>query len=206
MKRNILLHRLSFGMSLIAFVYVAGLFLFGTTPADAYVTSGRRVNNRVIWNSSFKLDQSTPPFPASTRRDITNAAYQWDDVNTGANFNADEAYSGYDAYVRPLNFQNAGYDPNMPSTTIATFSGGKISFSDTYLNNNGWQWNNNTCKVDSTLKKADTRVVLTHELGHWIRLMHDPNHKEAVMWPDGRCKLTTVADDDNGVISLYGRR
>ena len=37
-----------------------------------------------------------------------------------------------------------------------------------------------------------------------IRLSHDPLHTEAVMWPDGTCKLTTVADDDAGVVHLYG--
>ena len=57
------------------------------------------------------------PFPASTRNDAAQSAFQWDDVNTGAKFDYAEVYNGWTVYVSEANFGNIGFDPNIPGAT-----------------------------------------------------------------------------------------
>ena len=60
--------------------------------------------------------------------------YQWDDVITGADFDADEAYSGYDTYVKPGSFYNVNL-PDIPGATRHWYNDdGEITYSVVALN------------------------------------------------------------------------
>jgi hypothetical protein len=194
------LHKLCVLYPITAVVYVA----------HAFIINAKRTQNRILWQSSFAYNQAKPPFASGTRQNVANAMYQWDDVNTGARFNVDElcqscGTGSQNVFVGQVAFRAAGYDPNSPGVTHHTFNMTQISYSSIWLNNE-WSWDTQGCNVDFNTKYADSRIILTHEVGHAVGLSHDSNHREAVMWPDNTCKLTTVADDDAGVRFLYGNR
>lgn len=191
-----------------AFLYVVGLLLM-TQPAAAFVPSTARTTNRILWQSPFTYDVATDPFSYAMRYNISQAAFQWDDVNTGANFNVDElccGSRGENVWIQGIDFGSVGFDPNTPGVTVNHLSNAKITYSTIYANNR-WNWDGGRpCTVDFTYRYASSKIVLTHEFGHTVGLSHDRFHPEAVMWPDQTCKLTTVVDDDLGVRSLYGNR
>jgi hypothetical protein len=170
-------------------------------PAAAYITRGRWYKNQITWESIFQYDVQRERFPASTRQHIAAGAYQWDDVSTGAYLNIDEG--DYDAWITSYCFSCSGEARDPGKTRIFRRSDGLVEYVDTYLNSE-WSWSDSICYVDFNNYYADVRVVLTHEIGHWLVLDHDPAHPEAVMLPTGTCKLTTVADDDAGARALYG--
>lgn len=199
MHHDALSRRLTVTLPVFAMLCVT--FLLPPEPAAAYATLSRWYKNQVWWESSFSYGVPQASFPASTRQAIANGAYQWDDVNTGAYFNIDEG--SYDAWITYYCFSCSGEQRDPGKTRIFTRADGLVEYVDTYLNSE-WSWSDSTCYVDFTNYYADVRVVLTHEIGHWLVLTHDPNHPEAVMWPDGTCKLNTVADDDAGARALYG--
>ena len=175
--------------------------LFVPTSVFAYRALDTRVNDYTIWDSVFVDNQSKHGFPAATRDHIRQGMYQWDSDNTGADFEVSEGTND-DSYVQAIRFSVYGY-PNISARTTHQYRSGEIRFSAINLNRE-WSWDDTSCATDDNDEEADVRVVATHEAGHLIRLSHDPLHTEAVMWPDGTCKLTTVADDDAGVVHLYG--
>ncbi len=196
--------KLALVLPLIAIVYVAGLMLLSHHSASAYIVLYQRVENQVTWDSQFEDNQAQHGFPASTRHHIRQGMYQWDDLNTGADFDVDESTDD-DAYVHSGNFSDLGYD-NAPGVTVnLRNNAGRVWFSSITLNRE-WSWDDSSCTVDWNNEDADVRIVTIHESSHLIALDHDPSHTEAVTWPDGACKLTTVADDDNGVKDIYGNR
>ena len=197
--------KLALSLPLIAIVYIVGLLLLPHQSASAYLLLGQRVTNQVVWHSQFQENQALYGFPAATRNHIRQGMYQWDDVNTGADFDVDEGTND-DAYVLPFAWSYSASQPNVPGrTTHAINSAGRIWFSAMALNRT-WSWDDTSCAVDWVNETADVRVVSTHESGHLIRLGHDSSHPEAVMWPDSTCKLVTVDDDDLGVRAIYGTR
>ena len=117
-------------------------------------------------------------------------------------FNVDEAYSGEDAYVESVSFGDLGYG-SVPAVTYSSTRDGKAAYSTMSMNND-WLWDNASCEIDWGDDAADVRVVITHEAGHLIVLYHDPNFPNAVILPDGECKLYTTSDDKNGARYFYG--
>ncbi len=181
---------------------VTAIVFLSEQTASSFSSRSLREDNETRWNSLFQNNVALGGFPSTTRYHIRQGMYQWDDVHTGADFDVHEDYSNEDSYVQPVGFRGAGY-ANIPAITTHIFSNGRITFSAISLNKD-WSWDVTSCAVDWPNEEADVRVVITHESGHLISLGHDPNHKEAVMWPDDTCKLTTVTDDHNGVIAAYG--
>ena len=147
----------------------------------------------MTWDSEFTNGQSMDGFPSTMRNNIRQSMYKWDDVNTGMDFDVHEAYSGEDAWVRSVSFDDLGWGSG-PAITYNSSSGGKIYFS-TISFNSDWLWDNASCEVDFDDEAGDVRVVATHEAGHLISLHHDNNFRDAVMWPDGECKLYLTYDD-----------
>lgn len=188
---------------IIAILIVASLAIL-VNIANAYIVAAKRNVNYVVWNSEFQNNQSTAGFPASTRYYIRQGMYQWDDVKTNANFNVDESYSSHTVWVSHTCFPCGGW-LDAPGRTTHFKIMGKIVESTIWLNNT-WTWVDNDCAVYPNIKKADIRIVTTHEAGHLISLDHDQFHTDAVMWPDNTCKLQTVNDDDKGVRNAYGWR
>ena len=203
---NLLYSRiLALSLPLVALVYVVGLLVLPGQVAFAYGVHGERVTNQVVWDSGFEENEVWNGFPAATRLRIRQGMYQWDDVHTGADFDVDEG-TAEDAYVQSFPWSAYASQPNFPAVASHSRDNtGKIWYSVISLNSN-WSWDDTSCAVDFSNETADVRVISTHESGHLVSLEHDWNHTEAVMWPDGACKLVTVADDDAGVRSIYGTR
>ena len=204
--RNLLYSRIfALSLPLVALVYAVGLLILSGQTASAYSAEDERVTNQAVWDSGFEDNEVWNGFPAATRSHIRQGMYQWDDVNTGADFDVDEGTTE-DVYVQSFPWSPSISIPNAPRVTVHYFNNlGKIWYSTLSMNSN-WSWDDTSCAVDHDNQTADVRVVSTHESGHLISLDHDSSHTEAVMWPDGTCKLVTVADDHAGVKSIYGTR
>lgn len=207
--RNMSLYwKISLVLPLVSIGYVLALLL-ATQPAGAYLTGEKWFKTTIYWDSVFKYNTASAPFPPTTRGHINGGAYQWDDANTGAKFYI-ETCSGCneDVWVTRLSFSANQFENNPGEHRRYVRSDGLIYYGTTYLNSD-WRWNDQydgSCNVNRSTQTADVRIVINHEEGHWMRLRHDENHREAVMWPDNTCKLTTTADDDNGVKALYGAK
>lgn len=198
-------------LPIIAVLYVAAL-LATTRSADAYVTVGRWENGRktIYWNTRFTCTGGNGEFPASTRCEIRGGAGQWDNVATGSSFNVNEcSTSGCgQVYVTSNDFSVANWGAN-PAAVNLTWGGTRIKFADEYFNTD-WNWNDEqdgTCIINRDTRVADIRPIHNHEAGHWIALNHNGGNtdaeRNALMHPDGRCKLTSNSDDDAGVRALY---
>lgn len=197
--------RLAVGLLLASLAYAAVMLLLVTQFASAHHLLDVREENQTTWNSQFQNNQALSGFPSTTRYHIRQGMYQWDDVNTGADFDVDEAYSGYDTYVMPRSFYSSNR-PDVPAgTTNYKNNDSEITYSIIALNSD-WDWDDedDTCLVDWEEYFADVRIITTHESRHLISLGHS-SEDDAVMNADDTCKLTTVYDDDHmGVIEAYG--
>ncbi len=197
--------RLAVGLLLASLAYAAVMLLLAAQFASAHHLLAVREENQTTWNSKFQNNQALSGFPSTTRYHIRQGMYQWDDVNTGADFDIDEAYSGYDTYVKPRSFYSSNL-PDVPAgTTNYMNDDSEITYSIIALNSD-WDWDDedDTCLVDWEEYFADVRIITTHESGHLISLGHS-SEDDAVMKADDTCKLTTVYDDDHmGVIEAYG--
>lgn len=98
----------------------------------------------------------------------------------------------------------------VPGWTVssATQGASSMTWANTYLNSD-WSWNT-TGTMNQAQKKADVRTVTTHELGHWLRLLHPnqchaPSATElaAVMTPDFTKKWTINSDDIAAIAAVY---
>lgn len=112
---------------------------------------------------------------------------------------------GWIAYV---DLESSGID-SIPAATQSNW-GTDMQWADTYLSDD-WTWNT-TGTMSESLKKADLRTVVLHELGHWLSLDH-PNQCDggvmttaevaAVMNANWTSKQTLRADDNSGAAAIY---
>lgn len=185
----------------LALLYVLALIVLVPT-IEAAVPGLRRTGNVAWWGSTFAYNQAQGRFPASTRSAIANnGAAQWTQWTTGANFQVNEWQSGANAWIEGRSFLDIGYDTNYPGETRHMAQNNRITFSTTYLNAD-WTWKDNTCSASNFWFEADVRLIIVHEVGHWISLLDNPG-ANAVMNPDGRCRLITTDDDRRGVRGMY---
>lgn len=189
-------------LPLLSALFAIGLLATITSPAHAYVTYGRWSGN----SSEFRNYISGAPFPANATTLVANAAAKWSQPATGRNFTLNNYQSVPGAVRIPINSANFpanGWPDSAPGITLPLFNGsGFLSSTNVYLNKS-WSWNT-TCTLNPSLKKADFRVVILHELGHTVSLNHDPSQTTVVMWPNyTSCKLNLTTDDKNGIGALY---
>ena len=195
-----IIHYISLLLPVIAVVFAVNILL-STNTAQAWKTYTRWHNNSVEWKSYI----SGPPFPSNATSLIDSQAQKWSKPATGRNF----SFVHYDvagptqSTVDDANFPANGWGNNPGLVNLHIGIDGYIISATLYLNNT-WSWNT-ACHMDEVQKIADFRVIVLHELGHVLSLDHDPEHPEAVMWPDyNTCKLHLAQDDLDGIVALYG--
>ena len=189
---------LTYVLPIVAVAYVVSLFSI-VQPASAYVTAQRWETNYTEYMAASNMN--TSPFPSSTYSDISAAATKWSQGNTGKNFNIYQPPMGPTrVYVTRASFSAQGW-PSNPAQTNHYIPDGYLRSSTIYLNSD-WSWNT-SCDLSQSGHRADLPTIIVHEMGHLVRLLHDSNHTEAVMWPDYTCKRQLATDDKNGVGARY---
>ena len=193
--------RLTYLFPILAIGFVAVLALTHTS-AEAFIAAQRWSGNSTEYVTSNSLGQA--PFPAATLGLINTAAARWSQPSTGIPFwinNFNGQVGPARMVVTRANFATLGF-PDVPGANSLFFlSNGRLSFSLLRLNDT-WTWNT-VCNLNQAQRRVDVMTVTLHEFGHSVRLNHDFRHREAVMWPDFRCKQTLRADDRNGINFLY---
>ncbi|MGC1375273.1 MAG: matrixin family metalloprotease [Anaerolineales bacterium] len=190
-----------FILPILSALFAMAMLATVTSPAYAYVKYGRWSGR----SSEFRNYISGAPFPTNATALVANAAAKWSQASTGKKF----TLYNYQNISGPVRISTAGANfpahnwPDIwPAYTLVSFNTNGYLSSTTIYVNKSWSWNT-ACTLNQSKKQADFRVIITHELGHTVSLNHDPNHTEAIMWPDFTCKLNLTADDKNGIGALY---
>jgi len=187
-----------------------------SAPAFAYITAQKWQNVASI-NYGIDPNLDANLITGATNIINENVHFQWDKASwfTRTQVAYDPNSNGIttlDLLRFPPPGCGGGMVPDDPAVTCNEFAGPNTMLrSRTYMNTSGsWIWNTSgTMYCTNSPGSVDVRIVSLHELGHWSRLLHDPAHQEAVMWPDciSNTKQVLWQDDDKqAVTQIYGPR
>lgn len=169
---------------------IAGMLISIASQGMAYITGGSRVSNTAYyWINEYYMT-------AQMRDTIALSGSTWNGVANFTFARLPSTTSTWD-YVSFTPADTPGV-----TTHIWDSTGTKIVDSFSKLNQY-WTWNYSG-NFNQANREADVQTVATHEFGHWLRLLHDSAHLEAVMWPDFTQKWSLRQDDIDGIIKIYG--
>jgi hypothetical protein len=197
--------------------FVAGLVMLAvlltlvTTnpePASAYCYSGNK------WSSGTGHQAwADTTIPQAWSNSLSASVAAWNGV-AGSTWNMSYTPPGFfgpPAFGGWIGRQAGGAaQAGVPGWTVSSATQGSASmtWANTYLNSD-WTWNT-TGTMNQAQMQVDVRTVTTHELGHWLRLLH-PNQchapsateNAAVMTPNFVQKWNLNSDDIAAIAAVY---
>lgn len=177
-------------------------------PASAYCYSGNK------WSTGSGHEAwADTTIPQSWSSSLSSSVSAWNGVS-GSTWSMSYIPPGY--FGPPYQggwisrVSGGAGQAGVPGWTVssATQGSSSMTWANTYLNSD-WTWNT-TGTMNQANKQADVRTVTTHELGHWLRLLHPnqchaPSATElaAVMTPNFTKKWSLNSDDIAAIAAVY---
>lgn len=158
------------------------------------------------WSATFATYKIGSSIPSAWTASIDAAANTWSSAGAGFRLVNDSGSSNELSYLDLVAKYGSSYSNTYAvTTTWSSTSTGRISRATTEVNTK-WAWS-----PTGEANMADVQGILTHEMGHWMRLLdiYSPAAcSEVTMWGTasmGETKKRTLERDDiDGFISLYG--
>jgi hypothetical protein len=177
-------------------------------PASAYCYSGNK------WSSGTGHEAwADTTIPQSWSSSLSSSVAAWNGVagSTWQMSYTPPGFFGPPASGGWISRQSGGAaQAGIPGWTVssATQGAASMTWANTYLNTD-WTWNT-TGTMNQATNTADVRTVTTHELGHWLRLLHPSNchapsatETAAVMTPNFVKKWSINSDDIAASAAVY---
>lgn len=157
------------------------------------------------WGTSSATYQIGPSIPPGWGASIDAATSTWNNAGAAFHLVNDPASSNQLSYLDLVAKYGSSYSNTFAvTTTWSSTSTGLISKATIEVNNS-WSWS-----TQGDANSADVQNILTHEFGHWMRLLdiYSPSTcSEVTMWGSasfGETKKRTLEQPDiDGFLSLY---
>jgi hypothetical protein len=177
----------------------------GSTTAHAATQTGCYATDGAKWDVNSATYKIGSTIPAEWTAAIDAAAGTWNTANASFRLVNDANSVNELSYKDLVAAYGSSYsDTFAVTTTWSSNSTGVITKATTEVNNK-WPWS-----TSGDANGADVQDIVTHELGHWMRLLdiYSPaNCADVTMWGSagyGETKKRTLEQPDvDGVLSLY---
>ena len=159
------------------------------------------------WGTTGAAYKIGPSVPATWAPSIDASAATWNNAGAAFRLNNDPSSTNELSYADLVAKYGSSYSNTYAVTTTWSNTTTNVISKATIEINNKWQWS-----TSGQANMADVQNILTHEFGHWMRLLdiYSPTTcGEVTMWGSaamGETKKRTLEQADlDGFVSLYGR-